>query len=81
MNIDSRMIIKLLEDNGFKKIKTLGSHILYEHSESNTRIVLTHKKFMPLGFIKAIERQLKENGIIKDSIKEEIEKMRASRLK
>jgi predicted RNA binding protein YcfA (HicA-like mRNA interferase family) len=56
--MDSRIIIKLLQKNGWYKVDQSGSHIQFKHSSKKGRVTVPHpKKDIPIGTLKSIERQ------------------------
>ncbi|AJH02160.1 hypothetical protein LF65_05653 [Clostridium beijerinckii] len=70
-------ITKILDNLGFEKTLVHGSHTLYKHNNSNIRIVIPsgrREKEVPNGLVKAIEKQLIENGIIEVSLEAEYKK-------
>ena len=64
--LNSKEVIKLLEENGFVLERTKGSHRLYFNDKTNkTAIVPFHNKDLPIGTLLEILRQA---GISKDEI-------------
>jgi len=56
--MNSRMIIKLLQKDGWFKVDQSGSHIQFKHPSKKGRVTVPHtKKDMPVGTLKSIERQ------------------------
>jgi len=56
--MNSRMIIKLLQKDGWFKVDRSGSHIQFKHPSKKGRVTVPHpKKDMPVGTLKSIERQ------------------------
>jgi predicted RNA binding protein YcfA (HicA-like mRNA interferase family) len=56
--MDSREIIKRLEDDGWRLDRTVGSHHHFRHSVKPGTVTVPHpKKDMPLGTLKNIARQ------------------------
>jgi predicted RNA binding protein YcfA (HicA-like mRNA interferase family) len=54
----SRMIIKLLQKDGWFKVDQSGSHIQFKHPSKKGRVTVPHpQKDMPIGTLKSIERQ------------------------
>ncbi len=54
----SREIIKLLEEDGWYLVKTVGSHHQYKHPTKRGRVTIKHPdKDIPIGTLKSIERQ------------------------
>ncbi len=61
-------IIKILKSKGFVLDKTKGSHHIYYHPETKTRVVVPfHKRDLPIGTCIAI---LKSAGINKEALKD-----------
>ena len=57
-HMNSRMIIKLLQKDGWFKVDQSGSHIKFKHPSKKGRVTVPHpKKDMPVGTLKSIERQ------------------------
>jgi predicted RNA binding protein YcfA (HicA-like mRNA interferase family) len=56
--MDSRKIIKILNQNGWYEIAKVGSHTQFRHPERKGRVTVPHpKKDIPIGTLKSIERQ------------------------
>jgi predicted RNA binding protein YcfA (HicA-like mRNA interferase family) len=56
--MESRMIIKLLKQNGWYEIAKVGSHSQFRHPTKKGRVTVPHpKKDIPIGTLKSIERQ------------------------
>ncbi|WP_319761892.1 type II toxin-antitoxin system HicA family toxin [Maridesulfovibrio sp.] len=55
----SKEIIKKLKKAGFKEVHSKGSHLKMKHPDGRITIVPHPKKGLPLGTIKAIEKQSK----------------------
>jgi predicted RNA binding protein YcfA (HicA-like mRNA interferase family) len=56
--MDSRMIIKMLQIDGWYKADQSGSHIQFRHPTKKGRVTVPHsKKDIPIGTLKSIERQ------------------------
>lgn len=56
--MDSRVIIKMLKQNGWVKVATAGSHTQFRHPDRKGRVTVPHpKKDIPIGTLKSIERQ------------------------
>ena len=54
----SREIIRLLEEDGWYLVKTVGSHHQYKHMTKPGRVTIKHPdKDIPVGTLKSIERQ------------------------
>ncbi len=66
-SLTSKEVIKILGRNGFKLIRTKGSHQIYRNETSKRMtIVPFHKKDLPKGTLLEI---LKQAGIDKSKIK------------
>lgn len=60
-------IIKVLKSKGFVLDRTKGSHHIYYHPETKTRVVVPfHKKDLPIGTFISI---LKSAGINREELK------------
>jgi predicted RNA binding protein YcfA (HicA-like mRNA interferase family) len=56
--MDSRIIIAILEKNGWREVARVGSHAQFRHPEKRGRVTVPHpKKDIPIGTLKSIERQ------------------------
>ena len=56
--MDSRTIIRRLEQEGWYKIDQKGSHIQLSHPVKKGRVTVPHpKKDIPISTLKSIERQ------------------------
>jgi len=56
--MDSRMIFKMLQKDGWYKAEQSGSHIQFRHPTKKGRVTVPHsKKDIPIGTLKSIERQ------------------------
>jgi predicted RNA binding protein YcfA (HicA-like mRNA interferase family) len=56
--MDSREIIKRIEEDGWRKVGSQGSHVQFCHPEKKGRVTVPHpKKDIPVGTLKSIERQ------------------------
>lgn len=57
-HMDSRVIIKMLQKDGWYKVDQSGSHIQFKHPSKKGRVTVPHpKKDIPIGTLKSIERQ------------------------
>lgn len=66
-NLTSKDIIKILEQNGFRLDHTTGSHFIFYHPETKTRVVVPyHTKDLPKGTLISILKQanISRNEII-----------------
>lgn len=66
-------IIKILDSLGFEKRSVQGSHWTYKHPNTGNLIVIPSHRMndeVPRGLIKAIERQLIENGLIQENLED-----------
>jgi predicted RNA binding protein YcfA (HicA-like mRNA interferase family) len=53
--MDSSVLIRRLEENGWKQVRCKGSHHQFKHSENQNLITVPHpKKNLPLGTVKSI---------------------------
>ncbi|MES2984863.1 MAG: type II toxin-antitoxin system HicA family toxin [Pseudomonadota bacterium] len=56
--MNSKEIIRTLEENGWYLVATKGSHNQYKHAGKPGRVTVPHpKKDMPIGTLKSIEKQ------------------------
>jgi predicted RNA binding protein YcfA (HicA-like mRNA interferase family) len=56
--MDSRTIIRMLEQDGWKLVATAGSHRQFRHPTKPGRVTVPHPvKDMPIGTLKSMERQ------------------------
>ena len=56
--MDSRAIIKRLEQEGWRCVRTKGSHRQYKHPSKPGRVTVPHpKRDIPAGTLRAIFRQ------------------------
>ena len=56
--VDSRDVIKALEADGWFQVAQRGSHRQFKHAVRPGRVTVPHpKRDMPVGTLKAIERQ------------------------
>jgi predicted RNA binding protein YcfA (HicA-like mRNA interferase family) len=56
--MDSRVIIKMLQKDGWYKVDQSGSHTQLKHPSKKGRVTVPHpKKDIPIGTLKSIERQ------------------------
>ena len=56
--MDSRVIIKMLQKDGWYKVDQSDSHIQFKHPLKKGRVTVPHpKKDIPIGTLKSIERQ------------------------
>lgn len=54
----SREVIKMLKADGWYLVHMVGDHYQFKHPTKNGRITVTHpKKDVPIGTLKAIEKQ------------------------
>ena len=57
-HMNSRMIIKKLQKDGWYEVDQSGSHIQFKHPSKKGRVTVPHpKKDIPIGTLKSIERQ------------------------
>jgi predicted RNA binding protein YcfA (HicA-like mRNA interferase family) len=56
--MNSRMIIKKLQKDGWYEVDQSGSHIQFKHPSKKGRVTVPHpKKDIPIGTLKSIECQ------------------------
>jgi len=56
--MDSRTIVKILKQNGWREVAKVGSHFQFRHPDKKGRVTVPHpKKDIPIGTLKSIERQ------------------------
>ncbi|WP_084288516.1 type II toxin-antitoxin system HicA family toxin [Desulfovermiculus halophilus] len=56
--MNSRLVVKALEQDGWYKVAQSGSHIQFRHPSKKGRVTVPHpKKDIPAGTLKSIERQ------------------------
>ncbi len=56
--MDSREIIQLIQEDGWRQVATKGSHIQFKHPVKPGRVTVPHpRKDVPLGTLKSIEVQ------------------------
>nr|DAQ83231.1 MAG TPA: putative RNA-binding protein [Caudoviricetes sp.] len=56
--MNSSEIINKLKAAGFVHVRTAGSHHFFRHPDSKRTVVVPHpKKDLPIGTVKAIEKQ------------------------
>ncbi len=65
-SLNSKEVIKIVEKNGFKLVRTKGSHKIYRNGVTKKLVVIPfHKKDLPKGTLLEI---LKQAGIDKSDI-------------
>jgi len=56
--VNSKELIKRLEKAGWKQVSSKGSHVKFKHDEKAGIVIVPHpKKDLPIGTIRAIEKQ------------------------
>ena len=56
--MDSRELIRLLEADGWRRVRQKGSHIQFKHPRKPGRVTVPHpKRDLPLGALRNIEDQ------------------------
>lgn len=56
--MDSRELIRLLEADGWRRVRQKGSHIQFKHPEKPGRVTVPHpKRDLPIGTLRNIEDQ------------------------
>lgn len=54
----SREVIKILEEDGWNRIHTVGDHHQYKHPTKTGKVTITHpRKDIPIRTLKSIEKQ------------------------
>ncbi len=56
---NSKAIVTLLEQAGFERVSTKGSHVKMKHPDGRITIVPHPKKDLPLGTVRNILKQAK----------------------
>jgi predicted RNA binding protein YcfA (HicA-like mRNA interferase family) len=58
--MNSRLIIKALENDGWEVVAQKGSHIQFKHPIKKGRVTVPHPRVdTPIGTLRSIERQAK----------------------
>ncbi len=58
INMDSREVIRRLERDGWKRVRTKGSHQTFKHPRKTGIVTVPHpKRDLPVGTLRAIFRQ------------------------
>mgnify|MGYP001357912181 CR=1 FL=1 len=56
--MDSRELIRLLEADGWRRVRQKGSHIQFKHPRKPGRVTVPHpRRDLPLGTLRNIEDQ------------------------
>ena len=56
--MNSREVIRRLEQDGWREVYQVGSHKQFEHSTKTGRVTVPHpKRDIPIGTLKSIEKQ------------------------
>jgi len=56
--MNSREVIRVLEENGWYEVNHVGSHKQFKHAEIPGRVMVPHpKRDIPTGTLKSIEKQ------------------------
>ena len=56
--MDSRTLIKMLEEDGWVLAATRGSHHQFKHPRKSGRVTIPHpKKDLPIGTVKSVFKQ------------------------
>jgi predicted RNA binding protein YcfA (HicA-like mRNA interferase family) len=56
--MNSREVIRLLETDGWRRVRQKGSHIQFKHPEKPGRVTVPHpKRDLPIGTLRNIEDQ------------------------
>ncbi len=57
-SLSSRELIKILEEDGWYSVKTVGDHRQYKHPTKPGKVTITHPvKDVPIGTVKSILKQ------------------------
>ena len=57
MERNSRKLIRMLEQDGWRHVRTKGSHWIFEHPKSSVPAIVPHpKKDVPIGTVNTIYR-------------------------
>lgn len=60
--MNSKKLIRMLEDDGWKEVRVVGSHHHFKHPEKPLLLTVPHpKKDLPTGTVKSI---LKDAGLV-----------------
>ena len=52
---DSKELVKVLKNDGWYLVNTVGSHCQFKHNTKTGRVTLPHpKKYLPIGTIRSI---------------------------
>lgn len=57
--MNSKEVLKRLRQEGFEEVSRKGSHVKMRHTDGRMTIVPDPRKDLPLGLLKAIEKQAK----------------------
>ncbi|MDI9348907.1 MAG: type II toxin-antitoxin system HicA family toxin [Candidatus Symbiobacter sp.] len=56
--MDSRKVIRILENAGYLLVRVNGSHHIFEHTDREKIVVVPHPKSdLPIGTLRNIEKQ------------------------
>ncbi|HEU0155895.1 MAG TPA: type II toxin-antitoxin system HicA family toxin [Stellaceae bacterium] len=56
--MNSREVIRALEDDGWRRVRIKGSHHVFRHKAKPGRVIVPHpERDIPIGTLRAIERQ------------------------
>jgi predicted RNA binding protein YcfA (HicA-like mRNA interferase family) len=56
--MNSRVLIKLLKDDGWYEVNQVGSHKQFKHPTKRGRVTVPHpSRDIPIGTLKSIEKQ------------------------
>jgi predicted RNA binding protein YcfA (HicA-like mRNA interferase family) len=56
--MNSREVIKLLQQSGWQQVAQKGSHVQFKHPDRPGRVTVPHpKQDVPIGTLRSIEKQ------------------------
>ena len=55
--MDSKEVVRILEEAGFKKVRQRGSHIRFKHPDGRSVTVPHPRKDIPIKTLRSIEQQ------------------------
>ena len=59
-----RYIEKLLSEIGFSELRTAGKHIVFQHRQTGTRVILPRVRYVEIAHLSQIRRVLDETDIL-----------------
>jgi predicted RNA binding protein YcfA (HicA-like mRNA interferase family) len=58
--MNSREVIRLLQQSGWQQVAQKGSHVQFKHPDRPGRVTVPHpKQDVPIGTLRSIEKQAK----------------------